>query len=118
MSQVYAFKSTIPDINDVAPYVTLFQEVGFMGKKISATIVGAEEGLSRVLDIHLEEGNFISSLNEYEHYCVVGHDTANELRRLYGKSIINQQIWLGDSILHDYRCDEAVDSNTLLQSRY
>lgn len=98
LEDIQSLKESLPDIEDIAPYMTVFQEVSYHGQKIQTSIIAAEESLSRIINVDMEEGNFVSFLQDYEKFCVVGYETAQELMKLHGSSVLGRQIWLGDTI--------------------
>lgn len=87
--------SASSDIELVAPYITLFKNTSFQGNKINATTIGATQNLQNVINIKLRQGRFISFLDQYEYYCVIGNNLYNELSALDPTGILGKQIVIG-----------------------
>lgn len=92
------FKDTQSDITSVAPYINMYGDIVYHGHKLSGSIIGADDALKSVVQIHLADGNFVSFLHRYEKYCVVGDEIAKKLTRLTSQPLIGQQLRLGDNV--------------------
>lgn len=98
MTQWLRLASSIPNIKEGAPYITLFDSLAYQGQKLSGSIIAADLSLAKVINIQLESGNFLSFVNHYEQYCVVGQEIKTQMEKIHFGSVINQKIWLGKHI--------------------
>ena len=87
--------SHVPEIKSIAPYASIYSSVHFKGKKISATILGITEKLEKIIKIDLKQGRFISFLDKYEYFCVIGDSVYNQIRSVTRSDPIGQQIQVG-----------------------
>jgi putative ABC transport system permease protein len=88
----------IPKIRQIAPYSTSYQPISYQGKKLSGAIIGADEVLADIIKIKLQEGHFVSFVESYEHYCVIGQQLAKELKAVSLDNVIGRQIRIGQSL--------------------
>lgn len=98
LDEIKQLQDEVESVVDVAAYVSLYKQISFAGKKINGSIIAADEGLQHVIKVRLKEGNFVSFLDKYEHYCVVGDKVAKAIQRYTVKPLVGQQLWLGETI--------------------
>jgi putative ABC transport system permease protein len=98
MDQWLTLPAKIPAVKEIAPYTTMYAPIAFLGHKIDGSIIGADESLSKVIKIKVEKGNFVSYLDKYEKFCVIGHKIKEQLREYTQGPLIGRQIWLGANI--------------------
>lgn len=97
--ELMALPQHIPAIIQVAPYTSLFETLSYQGNTDNGGIIGATPSLQQLLKIQLADGRFISYLDNYRYFCVVGQDLYQKLRN-HGmlQNPIGQQIRLGKSL--------------------
>lgn len=88
----------IPAILNIAPYSTLYQPTSYAGKDLQAAIIGADESLAQILSIKMAQGHFVSFVETFEHYCVIGHELAEQLERLNFVSPLGKQLRIGQAL--------------------
>lgn len=88
----------IPDILQVAPYSATYQNISFAGKVLQGSVIGADESLAKIIDIKLAQGNFVSFVESFEHFCVIGDGLARQIRQLGFNEPLGKQLKLGKSI--------------------
>ena len=98
LSQWRQLKEYIPQIQTVAPYTTTYQPISFQGHKINGALIGADEALSEIINIQMQRGHFVSFVESYEHFCVIGHKVANELKTITNEDPIGQQLRIGKAL--------------------
>lgn len=91
-------KQASPAILAVAPYSTTNTPLTFQGRSLHGNVIGATEALQTVIKINMAEGRFISDLDGYAHYCVVGQAMAEAMRGMTVRPVIGSQLWLGGSV--------------------
>lgn len=89
---------SIPAILQVAPYATAYQPLSFEGQILQGAIIGADESLARIINIHLARGHFVSFVESFEHFCVIGHDLAQQIQQVTLDDPIGKQLRIGQSL--------------------
>jgi putative ABC transport system permease protein len=95
--QAMNVKKVSPAIETVAPYSSIYVPITFAGKNINASILGLTQSLQDIMKLHMAKGRFISFLDQYEYYCVLGQTVYQNLKKETNKPVIGQQIDLGGS---------------------
>ncbi|MCA0402448.1 MAG: ABC transporter permease [Proteobacteria bacterium] len=98
LKQWQALKSSNKRILELAPYSTTYQNISFQGKPLQGAIIGANESLAKILNIELSAGHFVSFVDSYEHYCVLGANLAMQLRELSYDEPIGKQLRIGNNL--------------------
>ncbi len=88
----------IASIAQIAPYSTTYPEISFQGKVLQGTVIGAEETLAAILHLHLASGYFVSYLNSFEHFCVIGDHLARQLREFSLDNPLGKQLLIGRTV--------------------
>jgi putative ABC transport system permease protein len=88
----------IPYIVSIAPYSTAYQPISFQGRTMQAAIIGADEHLAQIVHVHLSEGYFVSFLESFEHYCVIGYGLAQQIKEKSMDNPIGKQLRIGQSL--------------------
>lgn len=88
----------IPYIIKIAPYGTAYQPMSFQGKLLQGSIIGAEQDLASIIHIGLDDGNFVSYLSSFEHYCVLGAGLLQQIRSISMDDPIGKQLRIGQSL--------------------
>lgn len=91
-------ENTIPGIIEGAPYTTMYDSLSYLGHKINGSIIGADQSLAHVIKIKLASGHFLSFVDQYEQYCVIGQKIEQQMKMLKFDSVIGQKIWIGSNI--------------------
>lgn len=89
------FPQLLPSIVQIAPYSSAYQALSFQGKELSGVVLGADEELAKIIKIELAEGNFVSFVDSFEHYCVIGDGLAQQLRQINLETPLHKQIRIG-----------------------
>jgi len=88
-----------PDIALVAPYTTTFLPITYEGKSLSAgSIIGASEILQPAIKISMQQGRFISFLDFYTYYCVIGQGLYQQIKQQSLDDPLGKQLHLGTFI--------------------
>jgi len=96
--KAHSLAASLPAILAIAPYTTLYAPLSYGGQKVAGTVVGATEDLKEVMKIHMAQGRFLSYLDNYSYYCVIGHDVYEELLKIRYLHPIGQQLRIGKDI--------------------
>ncbi len=98
LSQWRALPHRLPDIKTIAPYSTAYQPVRFDGHMLQASIIGADESLAQVIRIKLVKGHFVSYVDSYEHFCVIGATLAKKIYEHGQPHPLGKQLQVGSSL--------------------
>lgn len=88
----------IPFIVKIAPYSTTYQSLSYKGRALQGAVVGADEALSSIVNIELESGHFVSFVESFEHFCVIGNGVAEQIKQNSLDDPIGQQLRIGRSL--------------------
>ncbi len=88
----------IPYIINSAPYSTAYQPLSFQGKLMQGVVIGADEHLAQVIRIKLARGHFVSFVESFEHYCVIGDGLAQQIKTMSLDDPIGKQLRIGSSL--------------------
>jgi putative ABC transport system permease protein len=86
------------DILDVAPYTQLYNPTQFDGHELNGSVLGVTEQFARIVHIDIEKGRFISTLDGYAFYCVIGQGMYQQIKQITFLDPIGQQIQIGKNI--------------------
>lgn len=98
LNDIHTLNQQIPDIITSAPYTTLFMPIVFKGHVLKGSVIGTDQQLQSVINIQLQQGHFVSFLDSYEKFCVIGKNLAEQIRQITMDNVIGQQIWLGKQV--------------------
>jgi len=85
-------------IVDVAPYAQLYNPTQFNGHELNGSVLGVTENFARIVHVELARGRFISTLDGYEFFCVVGDKVNAQIKKLTFFDAIGQQVQVGKNI--------------------
>jgi putative ABC transport system permease protein len=88
----------IPYIKNIAPYSTAYQPLSFQGKLMQGVVIGADEHLAEIVKIQLAHGDFVSFVESYEHYCVIGDGLAQQIKEMSFDDPIGKQLRIGQAL--------------------
>lgn len=98
LPQALGLAKTDKQILNVAPYTQLFQPIYFNGNAINGIILGVTGEFADIVHIKMQTGRFVSVLDRYNYYCVIGHDIYESIKTVTGKNPIGQPIQIGKNI--------------------
>ncbi|KTC94083.1 ABC transporter permease [Legionella erythra] len=88
----------VPSIVNIAPYATAYQPMSFAGQTLQGAIIGADESLKNIIHIELAQGHFISFVETFEHYCVIGDGIARQIKQVTQDDPIGKQLQIGRAL--------------------
>lgn len=95
LQQVSDLSSANKSIVEVAPYTQVYNPIYFEGHEISAGIIGVTDTLASVVHVNMQEGRFISLLDRYSLFCVIGNGVYEQIKKLSMSDPIGQQLQIG-----------------------
>lgn len=85
-------------IRALAPYAIAYQPLSFDGKSLQGVIIGADENLAKIMHISLMSGHFVSFVETFEHFCVIGDGIAQQIKKITQDNPLGKQIRVGDAL--------------------
>lgn len=98
MMQALALPTIDADIIQAAPYSQSYQNIYYEGKTIEGAILGVTNSFADIVHIKLESGRFISIVDKYGFYCVIGQGIYESIKAISGKNPLGQQLQIGKNI--------------------
>lgn len=98
LAQWQQLAERIPFILKIAPYSTAYQQLSFQGKVMQGVVIGADENLAGIVHISLSQGHFVSFLESFEHFCVIGDGLARQIKETTQDNPIGKQLRIGQSL--------------------
>lgn len=98
LEQARELISTDATIRDVAPYTQLYNPLQFNGHELNGSILGVTDSFARVVHVELERGRFVSGLDGYAFFCVIGHNLYEEIKKTTFVDPLGQQLQVGKNI--------------------
>jgi putative ABC transport system permease protein len=98
LSQWQALGDSIPYIVKIAPYSTAYQPLSFQGKVMQGAVIGADDALASIIHIDLAAGHFVSFVDSFEHFCVIGEGLANQIKQISLDDPIGKQLRIGQAL--------------------
>src|SRR5579872_5789935 len=83
----------------IAPYTQLYHPVQFNGHDINGGVLGVTESFADIFHTKIAMGRFISDLDRYESFCVIGNGIYQQIKRYTLADPVGQQIQIGKNIL-------------------
>lgn len=97
LDEALGLKKVSADLDLVAPYILSYAQISYRGHVLNGGVIAATDELAEVVNIEMMSGRFISPLDHYEKYCVVGFDLYEKIKE-YVKDPINTRINIGDHV--------------------
>lgn len=88
----------IPQLRRIAPYTTLYVAVAYEGKRIDGSVIGVTATILPTIKIQMQQGRFISFLDKYAYFCVLGQRVYQQIYQMTNTDPIGTQIQLGKHI--------------------
>lgn len=88
----------LPAVTGIAPYSLAYQPVSFQGRSLKAVIIGADESLASIIHIDLKSGHFVSFVESFEHFCVIGDGLANQMKQFSLDNPVGKQLRIGSAL--------------------
>ncbi len=94
LNTVLQLPKKIPVITNIAPYILLYNNTIYSDTSLQTSVIGATESLQAAIKIKMLQGRFISDLDGYTPYCVIGKQVYLQLQPQLGDPI-GKQIKVG-----------------------
>ena len=84
---------SVPSILEAAPRIELRDRFRYAGKELDrGTVHGVTKSFARLNRLELAQGRFISHLDRYRHFCVVGAGVAKAMRRAGATRVVGETV--------------------------
>ncbi|MGG5888426.1 ABC transporter permease [Falsiroseomonas sp. HC035] len=120
LADVEALPREVPMVAEIAPFVIGGGSVGHEGQVGNGSHLGVTAAFARVSRLRMQGGRFISDLDRYELYAVVGHGLARQLSTPYAPLRVGSNLRIGryvfavigilDPVLHSPMMPVDIDS--------
>lgn len=98
LPDIYGLKTIDKSIVEAAPYAQLYNSSQFNGHELNTSILGVTESFANLIHLSLANGRFISTLDGYEFFCVIGAKVNAQIKNLTFLDAVGQQIQVGKNI--------------------
>lgn len=98
LSQALSLQPIDPAIKALAPYTLAFSASFYNGTSINAMILGVTDGFADIVRIQLDKGRFVSLMDQYRFYCVIGHQVYERIKAVSLKDPIGEPLQIGKHI--------------------
>lgn len=98
LSDALALKATDKQIVDVAPYTQLYNVISYNGAPVNGMLLGITDSFKRLVHVNMLQGRFISLLDGYQFYCVIGKNVYEAMKQISSKNPIGQPLQIGKHI--------------------
>ena len=96
LDSVLTLPKKIKGVHSVSPFINVYSNtILFKGQRLDGNIIGVTHQTKPIFKMTVQQGRFISFLDTFEHYCVIGHDVYQQIKQQYQGEVLGQQIWLG-----------------------
>ena len=99
LEQVVNLADHMPSILKSIPYVLQYQPIRVKGHHLDSQVVGVMADLKDILKINIFSGRFISDLDGYHRFAVVGHNLYEKMHTLGLFDPVGQQVQVGQQMV-------------------
>ena len=96
--QLQELKQQIPAIKSIAPYMNLYASISFEGHDLNAPLIAVTENLQSIIKIQMHSGRFISDLDRYSNFVIVGRKLTTTLQKQGHFDLLSKQITLNNQV--------------------
>ena len=76
----------------------IYNPMQFNGHELNGSVLGVTENFARIVHLELARGRFISILDGFQFFCVIGDKINAEIKKLTFLDAIGQQVQVGKNI--------------------
>ncbi len=98
LSDILELKKYVPAVSEVAPFLTSDANLSFHRENFSVDLMGVTGSFFDLNKLHLDEGRFITDLDENRYFCVLGYDTAQFLKKAGFGDLLGKKFAFGERI--------------------
>lgn len=116
LGQIRELQQAVPQLTIVAPYITLYKTIGYQGQEVESNIIATTADLQEVIKLHMQQGRFLTPLDNYEYFCIIGHKLFNQLQTLGLTQVLGARLAVGNEIFSIIGVLEEWPENSFLNS--
>lgn len=98
LQQANSILNVDKNILAVAPYTQTYGALQFNGHDLNGSVIGVTESFARIVHVDMLRGRFISDLDKYAAFCVIGDAIYKEIKSVTLSDPVGQQIQIGKNI--------------------
>lgn len=98
LQQAFNLISIDHTILQIAPYTQVFHPIYYHSHALQGTILGVTDSFANIVNIKLMSGRFVSLLDKYARYCVVGQGLYHKMKLTSQQEPLGQTIQIGKSL--------------------
>lgn len=98
MQDVITLSAVDKAIQQTAPYTQVFHPVAFAGKQLNSMVLGVTGSFADIVNVKLQSGRFVSLLDKYAHYCVIGQSVYQNLKTMSVHDPVGETIQIGNEL--------------------
>lgn len=98
LKQAISLQNADQQILQVAPYTQLFNSIVYEGVTINGMILGVTDSFKEIVQVKLRAGRFVSLVDQYNFYCVVGREIYDAMKKISFKEPLGQPLQIGKNI--------------------
>ncbi len=114
LKQVNELSTSDQNIKAIIPYFFIGQPVYYNAHYVEASIVATTSAMQKELNLQLKQGRFVSELDRYNSYAVIGSEVGSALKSLGMLDPLHQQIKLGSLIFTIVGVMQPVTPNSFM----
>lgn len=114
LAEVQALTTATQNLTVVAPFTGGSAIAVFGGAVLNPPVIGVTEGFGRIARLRPREGRFISALDRFELFCVLGSKVADDLSRLGTRVHAGSDLRIGRYLFRVLSILEPVTKNPML----
>lgn len=95
LTDALALGAADPQIVRVAPYTQIFYPMFYHGESLNGMILGVTDSFADIVHVQLQAGRFVSMMDNYAFYCVVGRDLYDAMKRISAEEPLGQPLQVG-----------------------
>ncbi len=92
LSDIDKIPAECPEIGEIAPYIAVYGALRYHGRQMPAPALGVTSSFGRLFRLPVTEGRFVSDLDRYMSFCVVGPEVAAAMRQAGAKKLIGEKL--------------------------
>lgn len=89
----------VTQLQDTAPFLSNGSEITMRGKSDYGNILGVTESYADLNRLRLADGRFISDLDLYRNYCVLGAAMAERMREFGARQVVGEHLRIGHRLV-------------------
>lgn len=98
LAQALSLQNADSNILQIAPYTEIFHPLFYQGNPINGVILGVTDSFADLAKIKLAKGRFVSLLDKYEFYCVIGSKIYAQIKAISLQDPMGQPLQIGKNI--------------------